>query len=239
MAAQRDGFLREVDEALREDEFVSYLKRYGRQVGIAIIVGLLALAGYLWWDHQNKQAAAKQSEELVLALDKLSAGPTSAAAAAKDLEALGVDASPAIKADAALLRAGIAAQSGRLDEAGKLFSQVAADAAAPQPFRDLATIREIALRFDSLPPQQMVDRLKPLAIPGKAWFGSAGELLAMSYLKQGKPDQAGPLFAAMAKDKGVPESLRGRARLIAGQLGFDAGDNPSVAPAGGAAAAQP
>ena len=38
------------------------------------------------------------------------------------------------------------------------------DSDAPQPFRDLATIREIAAGFDKMKPQEVVDRLKPLSV---------------------------------------------------------------------------
>ena len=73
-----------------------------------------------------------------------------------------------------------------------------------------------------LNPQTVVDRLKPLATPGNPWFGSAGELVAMAYMKQGKEELAGPLFAAIAKDDDVPQTLRSRARQLAGLLGYDA-----------------
>jgi hypothetical protein len=71
-------------------------------------------------------------------------------------------------------------------------------------------------------PEAVIARMKPLAKPGNPWFGSAGELLAAAYLKQGKKDLAGPLFAAIAKDESVPRSLRSRTRQMAGQLGYDA-----------------
>jgi hypothetical protein len=93
----------------------------------------------------------------------------------------------------------------------------------------------VSIRFDSLPPQQVIDRLKPLAVPGNAWFGSAGELVGMAYLKQGKPELAGPLFAAIGKNTEVPSSLRSRMRQVAGQLGYDAGTDDVTTPA----AAQP
>ncbi len=237
-AAQQDGFLREVDDALREDEFVNFAKRYGRPLGIGIVAALLALAAYLWWDHSNKLAAAAQSEKLVLALDKLGAGPASAQVAAKDLERLAREGSAGNRADAALLLAGIAAQSGQTDNAARQYAAVAADLSVPQPYRDLAAIRDVTIRFDGMAPQQVVDRLKPMAVPGNAWFGSAGELVAMAYLKQGKPELAGPLFAAIAKDKSVPDSLRGRARLISGQLGVDPGESSDPAPVANAADAQ-
>lgn len=71
----------------------------------------------------------------------------------------------------------------------------------------------------------MVDRLKPLAVPGSAWFGSAGELLGIAYLKLGQRELAGPLFAAVARDETTPQSLRRRARQLAGLLGVDAVDD--------------
>lgn len=229
MAAQQDGFLREVDEALREDQMVGALQRYGKVLGLAIAAGLLGLAGYLYWDHTQKQDAAERSERAVLAMEKAAAGPASADAALTEFDALAKDGSAGSKAAAALTAAAIRAQQGKVDDASKAYAAIAADAGAPQPFRDLATLRDVALRFDALPPQQVIDRLKPLAVPGNAWFGSAGEMTGLAYMKLNKADQAGPLFAAVAKDKTVPESLRARARLLAGQLGFEAGDAPSPA----------
>ena len=88
----------------------------------------------------------------------------------------------------------------------------------------------------------MVAKLKPLAIPGKPFFGSAGELLGAAYLKQGRNDLAGPLFASLAKDKTVPDTLQRRARQMAGLLGIDAVDDvneaANSAPAGAAPAQQ-
>ena len=52
----------------------------------------------------------------------------------------------------------------------------------------------------------MIARLQPLAKPGKPWFGSAGEMTAMALIKQGKKHEAGQMFAAIAKDKSVPDS---------------------------------
>jgi hypothetical protein len=42
-------------------------------------------------------------------------------------------------------------------------------------------------------------------------------------LKQGKNREAGQLFAAIARDKGVPDATRARAVQVAGSLGIDAG----------------
>lgn len=228
-AAQQDVFLREVDDALREAELKSILSRYGKPIGGAIAAGLVMLAGYLWWDNSTKQAAGERSEQATIALDKLEAG--NAAAALADLESLTKDGSDGSKAAAAMTRAAILVQQGKAEDGAKAFAAIAADEAAPQAYRDLATIREVSLRFEAMQPQQVIDRLKPLAVPGNAWFGSAGELVGMAYLKLGKPDQAGPLFAAIGKNTEVPATLRTRMRQVAGQLGYDAGTEDVAAPA--------
>jgi hypothetical protein len=228
-AAQQDVFLREVDDALREAELKSILSRYGKPIGGAIAAGLVMLAGYLWWDNSTKQAAGERSEQATIALDKLEAG--NAAAALADLESLTKDGSDGSKAAAAMTRAAILVQQGKAEDGAKAFAAIAADEAAPQAYRDLATIREVSLRFEAMQPQQVIDRLKPLAVPGNAWFGSAGELVGMAYLKLGKPDQAGPLFAAIGKNTEVPTTLRTRMRQVAGQLGYDAGTEDVAAPA--------
>ena len=81
-------------------------------------------------------------------------------------------------------------------------------------------------------PDAVVARLKPLAVPGNPWFGSAGELVGMAYLKQGNTALAGPLFGAIARDTKTPDTLRARARQEAGLLGYDTIDDtptPAVA----------
>jgi hypothetical protein len=47
----------------------------------------------------------------------------------------------------------------------------------------------------------------------------------LAYLKQGKVELAGPLLAAISRDKDVPESQKARTRQMAAQLGFDAVDD--------------
>lgn len=225
--AAQDGFLREVDEALREEQMVTAFKRYAKPVGAAIVVGLLALAGYLWWDNSQKTEAAQRSERMIVALERIEAG--SVEAGMKDLELLAKDPTPGTRAVALMELAAIAAKSGNNPDAIKRFAAISADASLPQAFRDLATLREVTLRYDTMKPEDVVARLKPLAVPESAYFGSAGELVGMAYLDMGKPQEAGALFAKIGQDKNVPKSLRSRMRQLAGGLGFDAGlDEPEL-----------
>nr|MBP6380260.1 hypothetical protein [Sphingorhabdus sp.] len=69
-----------------------------------------------------------------------------------------------------------------------------------------------------------------------AWFGSAGEMTAISYMKMGKDNLAGPIFAQIAKQEDLPQTLRARAQQMAGALGVDT-VQLDVKPAGASAAA--
>ena len=218
--AQQDVFMREVDEALCEDQLKTALTRYGVLAGIAVVALLASLGGWLWWREHQQAVAGEQGEKYMVALDQVEAGQLAPAAAA--LAPLAGDGPQGTRAAALLMQAGIAAEQGRKAEAAKLYNQVATDAALPQPYRDLATIRDVAINFDALPPETVIARLKPLAVPGNAWFGSAGELVGAAYLKQGRNDLAGALFAQIDKDLTVPETLRTRTRQMSGLLGVDA-----------------
>ena len=96
------------------------------------------------------------------------------------------------------------------------------DEGLPQPYRDLATIRLTAVEFDQMKPEDVIVRLKGLAVAGNPWFGSAGEVTAMALLKLNRKDEAGRMFAAIAADDKVPNTIRSRAVQIAGTLGVDA-----------------
>jgi hypothetical protein len=52
----------------------------------------------------------------------------------------------------------------------------------------------------------------------------------MAMIKQGKRIEAGRLFAAIAADPQVPESIRARSVQIAGTLGVDASASMPTAP---------
>lgn len=217
-------FMREVDDAVRQDRLLTFWQRYGRIAIAALVLALAAFAGWLYWQHHVRTQSQVTSEQMDAVLATAIGG---GAPDAKQLDALTQADQPGYRAGALLTKAGVAARKGDTKGAVAIYAAMAADTGLDQPYRDLALIRQTALEFDSLKPQQVVDRLKPLAIEGAPWFGSAGELVALAYVKMGKPDLAGPMFAAMAKDANVPESIRSRARQMAGVMGIDAVETPA------------
>lgn len=218
-AGSDEAFLREVDDAVRASDLSSFWTRYGRWLLAALVAGLLAFGGYIIYKNQLQAAADKQSEEFVDAMDKLRAGQQKEARA--KLATLAKAEQPGYRAMAQLVEANLLGEDGKTKEAIALYAKVAGDSSLPQTFRDLALIRQTSAEFDTLAPQAVVDRLKPLSTPGHAWFGSAGELTALAYVKMGKDNLAGPIFAQISKQEGLPPSLRSRAQQMAGAMGID------------------
>ena len=219
-AAEQDVLLREVDEAVRQDEAAEFAKRHGKSIVALVVLALAAFAAWLWWKDHREDQRDKGSEQYVQALDQLEAGRTKLAETA--LAPIAEDGTPAASAGARMLQAGLLIAKGDTARATTMLFAIADDKDTPPAYRDLATIRGVAASFDTMKPEDAIARLKPLAKPGNPWFGSAGELLAMAYLRQGKKDLAGPLFASIAKDDDAPKSMRSRARQMAGMLGYDA-----------------
>lgn len=214
-----EEFIREVDDELRREQALTIWKRYGRWI-IGLVVGGLALfAGYLWWQNDRETKRGVEGEKLSGALDDLAAGKNDTAKAQLD-KLVGAQSS-GVAVSAKLADAALALSKGDSKSATATYAAIAADSKLDQPYRDLALVRQTAAEFDTIKPEDVVTRLKPLAAPGNAWFGSAGEMVGIAYLKMGKNDLAAAMFAAVAKDKGVPESIRERVVQLAGNSGVD------------------
>lgn len=228
-----ESFAREVDENLRRDQMQQAAKRYGTWIAIAVILFLGSVGGYLYWQNHQAKVAAEESEALSAAFDRVTAGNVKGAAA--DLVPLSSSSNDMVRASALLGRASLALRQSDRKTASDLFKQIAADDSLPQPFRDLATVRGTAVDFDGMKPDAVIARLAPLSQPGHSFFGSAGEMTAIAMLAKGDKPGAGALFARIAADKQVPDSIRSRAVQIAGTLGVDASasmpGDPTATPA--------
>ena len=224
-----ESFVREVDENLRRDQLRDMAKAYGKWIVAGVVLLLAAVGGYLYWQDRQQQQAMEQGETLSAALDKVSSGNVKGAQA--DLAPLSDSSNDVVRASAELARAAMALRQNDRKTAIDIYRRLAADDGLPQPYRDLATVRGTMTEYDSLKPDEVIARLSPLAVQGKPFFGTAGEMVALATLAKGDRNGAGQLFARIAADRQVPESIRGRAVQFAGSLGVDASASMPLDPA--------
>ncbi len=214
-----DAFIREVDEAYRQDEMKQFFQRYGRWLLLAVGVGLAALGGWFWWKAEQIRAAEALSEQFSAALEKAESGSTTEAVEA--FTEIGKSGNASYRSLSAFSQAGIALNAGDTEKASTLFKSVADDARAAQPLRDAATIKYLRAEFDKLPPADVIKKVDPFLTGDSPWFPVAGELAALAHIKAGQPEQAGPIFYRIAADERTPASLRARAEQMAAALGQD------------------
>lgn len=216
-----ETFVREVDENLRRDRLRDFLKAYGSWLIAAVVLFLAASGAFIWWKQHQEQRSEGQVEQLAQIYKDIGGG--NAGQAPRQLDQLSKDGSKAVRASALFTRAALALQQNDVKLAIGTYKSIAGDDSLPEPYRHAALIRQTALEFDQLQPQQVIDRLAPLTKTGEPWFGTAGEMTALAMLKQGKSREAADLYAAIAKDRDVPESIRARAVQVAGSLGVEVG----------------
>ncbi len=215
-----ETFLREVDEELRRERVNRIVARYGWAIVAGILLVLGAIGGYIWWQGRKAEQAAAQGQTLLEALDSIDSGNRTAALpkinslAASDVEGY--------RAAGLFARANAEVEAGNQAAAIATLRSIADNADFDEPYRQAALVRQTALEFDRLQPQAVIQRLGPLARPGSAWFGTAGEMVGVAHLKMRRADLAGPLFARIGRDETVPPSIRTRAIQMAGSLGINA-----------------
>jgi hypothetical protein len=215
-----EAFYREVDEELRRDQALQTWERHRWLILGGFVLLIAAVGGFIWWQNYREARAGAQAEALTGVLDDMEKGAyRGTAARIAELEKGNND---AYRALGLMTRANALVQQGDNAGAARLFGQIAADQSVPEPWRHAALLRQTVVEFDRLQPQVIVQRLRPLAQRGNPWHGTAGELTAHALLRAQRPEQAASVFAAVARDQTVPESIRSRAVQMAGALGVDA-----------------
>lgn len=215
-----EAFLREVDEELRKDRALHVWRNYGRWIIAAVVAGLLAFGGWLYWQSHSEGRRGEEGEKFKAAIKALS--ENKAQEAEGPLKELASSSSAGFSAAARFAQADALLTKNDLKGGAAILAAIAADGNVPQEYRDLALIRQTAAEYDSLKPDQVVARLGKLAVKDSPWLGSAGEMVAVAQLRQGKRAEAGKMFGEIAKTEGVPRAIRQRAVQMAGVLGVDA-----------------
>ena len=207
-------FIREVDEEYRQDQFRLFLSRHWLALILLVLVVLAAAGGWRGYRYHRQQQAEAAGARYFDALD---AYPTDPKASLAGLDALAQD-GPAGYRTLARFRA--AGELGRTDATGavKAFDALAADTAAPQELRDIASLRAGILLVDTADPTELGRRLAPLADTNSPYRSVARELLAAAALKRGDDTAAGQWLDAIEADPLASPDSRQRAGSFLGVI---------------------
>jgi hypothetical protein len=207
-----DSFVREVDEAVRQDELKRYWDRYGVYVLAGALLIVATVAGYKGWGYWRAQQAASAGARFVGAQTLEEDGKTEDAVAA--FKALASDGPAGYQTLSQFELAAAAAEAGRREEAVKTYDALAADAGVDEILQGFARLQAAALLVDTVSLSEMKTRIDELAEGAGPWRNSAREYLGLTAYREGDNAEAERYFRRILLDPGVPANMRSRAQMM-------------------------
>jgi hypothetical protein len=205
----------EVEEELRRDKAAEFWKRHGNKIIAGALAVVLGVGGWRFYDNYRFKERAALGAQFEAAIGELNAGKPEANAALTALAAQKTGTYPAL---ARFRLAGEMARNAK-DDAGRAdavsaFEALAADAALPKEWRDLARLRAGYALLDHAPFEEIEKRLGPLAAKDGTYRHSAREGIALAAYRTGKFERALDALQAIILDVEAPPGLRQRAELL-------------------------
>jgi hypothetical protein len=209
-------FIREVDEAVRRDQWLKLWRQYGGYViaaAVAVVIGSAAGVGWREWQQRERLDEARR---YVAAEQLLRDGKPSEAAAA--FAALAQDASSGYRVLAELSAAEAQAEAGDGAAAKATLARLAGSDDAAPVYRSLGELlmaqRQLAEAEAPTPAE-----LEPLTGIDSPWRYSALELRALTQMRNGDTVAARQTLDDLLADPQTPPDLARRAAELLAFLG--------------------
>lgn len=207
-----NSFLREVDEAVRQERYKALWDKFGIYViglALALVIGVVA---YNVWTYLKESAAETAGDEFTSALALESSGEQDKANEA--FEELAKDGPSGYRVLSQFQLASSQAKAGETDKAVEAYEALAKDRQVDAILKGLATLQAATLRLDKADYAEMQKRLDGLANGKSAWRFSARELLGLSAYQHKDLKAAEDQFSALLVDGGTPRNMRERANVM-------------------------
>ncbi|MDJ0513374.1 MAG: tetratricopeptide repeat protein [Methyloceanibacter sp.] len=207
-----NSFIREVDEAVRQERYKRLWDRFGIYViglALALVVGA---AAYNIWKYLAESAAETAGDAFTAAIALKNANDQEQAT--KAFEELVKDGPSGYSILSRFQLASSQAKAGDVDKAIEAYDGLAKDRRVDPILKGLATLQAAALRLDKADYSEMQTRLDALANGNSAWRFSAKELLGLSAYQNNDLRAAEDQFSALLVDAGTPRNMRDRANVI-------------------------
>jgi hypothetical protein len=204
-----ESLFREVDEEVRQEQYQKLWNRYGNYliaVAVLIVASVAGFKGFQYWQIKQAEAAAAVYLDAVKTAEK---GDKNAAA-----QALAGVSHAGFRQLAQIEQAALLAETGKTDEAVRIYEALAADANADPQLRDLAAIRAGYLQADTATPDQLLTKLGKFDRDDNPWRLAAREIFAISAYRTADFTMADRYFNAIFADPTTPQQMRQRAQAM-------------------------
>ena len=207
-----ESIFREVDEAVRHDQFKALWDKYGLLVVAGAFSIVAGVGGYKAWVYWKAQQASNAGARFIGGVTLLEDGKTSEAT--EVFKSLADEGPSGYRKLAQFRLAAIYAKDGKTAEAIKLYDALASESGIGTVQQGFARIQAAALRLDDASFDEMRKRLDALAVTANPWRHSGRELLGLSAFRTGDVNAAERYFNVMLSDQQTPANMRRRAEMM-------------------------
>ena len=214
LVANQDSFINEVTEEVRRDRLYALMRKYGWIVALLIVVLVGGAALNEWRKASARAEAQAAGDAMIQALRSETAEDR-----ASGLAAIETPDNPGRRAVLALLQSAASNENEDAEASAAALDAVIGDEAAPQVYRDLATLKRVMAGSGVLAPEDRISRLQPLMQPGNPFRLLAIEQRAFAEVELGQTDAAIETLQGILADAERTEDLRRRAQQLIVALG--------------------
>jgi len=211
--ASVSNLFKEIDEELRQDKATQLWQKYGSLIIGAIIAVILGVAAYEGWKSYDLSQRTELGEKYASAMDLARAD--NFADAQNAFQDLANQTETGYSVLARMQEAALMAQQGKSKEAAEAYFLIAQNGEIDSVFRDMALILGALNGLETMPADDIINRLQPLVGGSNQWRHAASEITAYAHAKAGNMDEAQKIMSALIDDASVPPGLRQRASEFA------------------------
>ncbi len=211
-----DDLFREVDEEVRQEQYLKLWKQYGVYIaGVVLAIVLITVGVVFWLDIQESKREA-DGEALLTAIAASQERPDEALDRLANLAAEGT---PGYRLLARLREGALLAERGDVRSAVAVYDALAADSGQDQIYRDLAKVLAVSHGMSIMDRGEVADRLASVAQDDNPWRYSARELVATAIMASGDTAAAREAYRALVDDVQAPSGVRARSAEMLAILG--------------------
>ena len=210
---------REVDEEMRQQQIIGFVKRYGKYVIAAVLAAIIVFLAMRYLEGQREQEREAAGDRFETALNLLVDEQLAAAVADFAVVAEETGGNDSYGLLARFRQAEALYQSQDAQAAVQVYDAIADDSSVDRVYRDLAGLFAAMAALSVASSDEVLERLEPLQARNNPWHLSAMETAALIYYQQGNRDRARALYEQIEQTAPPASAFPARAQQMLAILG--------------------